>query len=102
MKIFALLFALYTMMLSIAPCSDGLMGKDKTPPVIELSHNSHHQDNTDDCSPFCQCTCCQSFVVIAIFHPLPAIPAFSQKQFSAPAAQIPSRFAADFWQPPRF
>src|ERR1043166_3766486 len=99
MKSIALLFALYTMALSVSPCADGLQINGAY--FNAWSHDSQHQDKPDDCSPFCQCACCHVFVVITVFHPLLPVPSFSQNQFPAFTAHIPSHYAADFWQPPR-
>ena len=55
MKIIAYILALTVFGLSVYPCSDGLHCDEE----ITTSHN-HSEDEEDDCSPFCACSCCGS------------------------------------------
>jgi len=72
MKFLAIILSIIVLGLSAAPCIDNI--KDNTLQNIEMSHNGNndHQNDTDHCSPFCTCQCCQSTffisVVVALFH----------------------------------
>lgn len=53
------------MWLTTIPCID--LPKDNTVHKIELTkqnQDNQHQDDSDHCSPFCTCNCCQSNIDI--------------------------------------
>jgi hypothetical protein len=61
MKIFAYILSIVVLVLSVNPCIDKPM--DNTLQKNELTqstNNNNHQNDTDHCSPFCTCQCCQT------------------------------------------
>src|SRR5580765_2063675 len=56
MKIFAVIFAFYMVVLSLAPCCDRYE-QAGSPQTLQQSQDRHEQEN-EFCSPFCQCSCC--------------------------------------------
>jgi hypothetical protein len=60
MKLFAFLMAFLILTLGIIPCADAEGGAYDGKAKTELSKTNHPQDDQqqDDCSPFCHCTCC--------------------------------------------
>ena len=68
MKILAYILSFIVLVLTANPCIDKL--KDNTTHKSEISqntNNNNHQNDTDHCSPFCTCQCCQSsFFVPAV------------------------------------
>ncbi|MCK9613279.1 MAG: hypothetical protein M0R16_10340 [Bacteroidales bacterium] len=67
MKFLAVILSFIVLGLSAAPCIDDM--KDGSPQKIETSHNgnNNHQNETDHCSPFCTCQCCQSTFYVSDF-----------------------------------
>ena len=52
--------AIYITTLAILPCADG-MNKNHTDVLSEFSNDGHSHgksDQTDECAPFCICSCC--------------------------------------------
>lgn len=65
MKIFAVILSFIVLFLSANPCIDVV--KDNTTQKIELpqSADSNHASDSDHCSPFCTCHCCQTTVYVS-------------------------------------
>ena len=75
MKIFAYILAVVVLTLAIHPCADGtnVTALQKTE-LSQNTDNSNHQNDFDNCSPFCTCQCCQSnFFVSGITVSFPAV-----------------------------
>jgi len=100
MKIFAVIFALYTVVLSLAPCCDE-SEQANIQQTIQQSQNHHHDEENELCSPFCQCSCCHAFIVLHLLKQNSITPVLDQQQVLSTKGHLPSSFAADFWQPPR-
>ena len=69
MKWMSTLFAALMLCLTVIPCDDV---KGAADPETEMhSHDSHehgeHSD-TEGCSPFCVCNCCQTHIVFSIYN----------------------------------
>lgn len=67
MKFFSLILSIYILALSLVPCTDGVVNEVCGSEKIELSDSGHsheHSNHSDDCTPFCTCTCCGSIVTI--------------------------------------
>lgn len=60
MKLFAYILSFVVLALTAIPCVD--VPNDNTLQKSEISQNTsnNHQSNTDHCSPFCICQCCQT------------------------------------------
>lgn len=66
MKLFTLAFSVYIFVLSIVTCTDAIIQNEWIADDTELSDSDHshdHSDHSDDCTPFCTCTCCGSFLI---------------------------------------
>lgn len=59
-RISAFIIGIIVLAQSFMPCADILVAVNPAKPVSVLSQASRHQESnrTDDCSPFCHCTCC--------------------------------------------
>ena len=99
MKWIILIFSLFIIYALTLPCADK---KDQCAKIhTEKVPENHNDDLSDNCSPFCFCTCCSIIVVLSCYHfdckPIPVneITDFSiiQSHF---AGYIPS-----VWQPPK-
>lgn len=107
MKLFCFIFSFYLLVLSWQPCQDLLKPTNFHPQTSYEQtdiHDTEEQNESDDCSPFCVCSCCQT--------------SFASNNFSYPEAekikveviQSPliyyenpyyKNFNSDIWQPPK-
>ena len=66
MKILLTLFSIYILGLYFVPCSDSVVNVDESHEkvVVAMDHSqgSSHQNQADQCPPFCQCHCCHVHV----------------------------------------
>jgi hypothetical protein len=100
MKIFALLLAFITVSLSVVPCTDmHAQQSNMAQSIQEAQHHNHHA--ADSCTPFCQCNCCQGFVVVTGLTYCSQVPVFPKKHFSVYNNQDLSSISAIHWQPPK-
>lgn len=60
MKILATILSIYIFALNLVPCEDDDSFNDQVKTQIsqDMGDNHQHQDS-DLCSPFCMCSCCQ-------------------------------------------
>jgi hypothetical protein len=60
MRLFKIILAVYIVALSLVPCSDGIDKGHHEIANIEASSHSEagHPDHAEECTPFCNCTCC--------------------------------------------
>ncbi|RYZ22085.1 MAG: hypothetical protein EOO16_10380 [Chitinophagaceae bacterium] len=102
MRIFVFLMAVLVLVLSMMPCSDvDVPGKNDASQTIVKTAHDHQDQAADNCSPFCQCSCCAGFYVnhaAALADTHPAIPQSSR--FPHPPSAIYDR-SLPVWQPPK-
>jgi hypothetical protein len=89
------------MWLTTIPCID--VPQDNTMHKIELSkqnQDNRHQDDSDHCSPFCTCNCCQSnFEITSNIISVPAMALEINYYYQSAGLQSPVLF--DFQVPPK-
>lgn len=100
MKFFAFIIAFYILALSLAPCSDVRNVCNDDVSKTEFSQNHGHNQNQDDnCSPFCVCTCCSVSTIATDFKPF----TFSEFSITQEVAIHNFTFISNFfrkiWQP---
>ncbi len=84
------------------PCNDGdIVTHDTIEQHVDVDHEYDH-DHEDNCSPFCQCSCCSIHVInnIAVFSELPVNSIFSQINSTA-LDSLSKGFAGAILQPPQ-
>jgi hypothetical protein len=103
MKFFAFIMAVTVLALSLMPCMDGTCIKSfKTKAEISKTDTQHEQKDSDDCSPFCTCSCCSA----SFFHqPLPFYYTpkriFQTKKYPVYTLSLYSDVSFSIWQPPK-
>lgn len=103
MKIFAFIMALTVLALSVLPCTDASEVFDNTTKsAISKSDNQHSPNESDDCSPFCSCSCCAAS---ATYH-VQAVnylhkPLNQEKQYAGFKPSFYSEISFSIWQPPK-
>jgi hypothetical protein len=101
MRFFKIILAVYLLGLSLVPCSDETTDKD-TIVTIEASSDSHsdHTGHEDNCTPFCNCSCCGVAVLIAQNFFLFEKPVFNSSElFYKPEAVL--SISHSIWLPPK-
>ena len=106
MRLLALLFSLYFLVLSCQACADEQTRPDQAKARVSAGQSRHCPEGSigDWCSPLCQCHCCPGFALPAA---LPALTVAAQAATgpllyaAAPVPGIPGRTPAPRWQPPQ-
>ncbi|MCY7291285.1 MAG: hypothetical protein LH615_03800 [Ferruginibacter sp.] len=103
MKFFTLLFKIYLLALSFFPCADVDSCIETNSPYISSINNKEDHNETENCTPFCICSCC----ALQIIHQPTAINENSKQIYFAlkyPALKINFRSYSNdgIWQPPKF
>lgn len=107
MRFFCIIFSFYLLFLSWQPCQDITANKvihQKNYAEQPDFHVTQEQNETDDCSPFCICSCCQTSVTYAnLFFRITNI--ITNKITSKTSAfyQNPDEktYQNSIWQPPK-
>ncbi|MDY0779366.1 DUF6660 family protein [Tenacibaculum sp. IB213877] len=59
MKLLTFILSIYIFGLNLMPCEDnGMTQKDIQTEISQKLNNDHQHQDSDLCSPFCQCHCC--------------------------------------------
>ena len=99
-KFFCLIFAFYTLSISVMPCND-VHDKAESSISTVAEAQDHHQDHNDICSPFCICSCCQSFFALTSFPDVAIYSFTGSSNFSFYTEKFYSSSSASIWQPPK-
>lgn len=103
MKIIAFILAFLVLALSVMPCADTYNAGNDSKAKTELTKSNQDRDNPkqDDCSPFCQCSCCAGFCINHFITSIViTIPGGSKTQTAfLPAGTL--EIAFPIWQPPQ-
>jgi len=97
MKLLALFFSLYILLLTAQPCADAPMGRHAQDAPI--SKNSTNHD--DQCSPFCTCNCCASAMVCHVQAVDFKVTTIVREHFTAYPSLTVTQRSGDIWQPPQ-
>ena len=63
MKLVAVILSVYVLTLTAVSCSDMLAAENSQSEIAVTAEIQDHPYNIDLCSPFCFCSCCQTFPV---------------------------------------
>jgi hypothetical protein len=103
-KFFTLIFSFYLLALAVMPCSDkddcNYMSADQS--TLATTDHSDHDNDTENCSPFCLCACCgqsisSTFYPTALYNLTP-VPTQDIPVYNAPFV---SEVYLSIWQPPK-
>jgi len=101
MRFFCCILSIYIISLTAIPCID--QPAEDHSQKMEIGGNEHHEHHDgDDCSPFCTCNCCVTFVIQQDFSV--HFDCFTLLQeYNSP--EYTSAFTSDYlnsiWQPPQ-
>ncbi len=103
MKIIAFIMAFLVLALSVMPCADTDNVANDSKAKTALTKLNQQRDNPqqDDCSPFCQCSCCAGF---CINHFIASIVITTPCGSKIQPAFLPAGIldiALPIWQPPQ-
>ncbi|MFN8287985.1 MAG: DUF6660 family protein [Chitinophagales bacterium] len=100
-QLLCLLLSVYCLSISALPCRDACNSHEHKAPVTFQQASEHHEQENDQCSPFCYCACCSSTVIT------PAISHYIFTEVFSVSAILPvkdSKIAEQafaIWQPPK-
>ncbi|WP_317041934.1 DUF6660 family protein [Chitinophaga costaii] len=103
MKILGVILSFLVLILSIVPCSDEMMMHTGQAAQVQVSQEMplHHLPFQDDCSPFCHCACCATFVIIAPVTDHGMRAAQPGKVFNSTYLSLIVAIPRTVWQPPQ-
>lgn len=104
MKYLAVVLSFYLLALAVMPCDeqgDCYSQETDHSALVDFGHSDHEED-TDNCSPFCICACCGHSVTVPDFSvSLPSLIPFPSKNLSVYAAVFISGGLFQIWHPPK-
>lgn len=103
MKFSASILALIVLMLSFVPCADHEFGQKNGKAKTEFAkqNKGESERGSDNCSPFCHCSCCASFSYV---HPvIEAVSIIPEHDIHNPSRNIAlvMEVSLPIWQPPQ-
>ena len=106
MKIFAIIFGIYFLGLTTMPCTDAFHDcQNKTNnSFITGQTNKHQPGSSDNCSPFCLCSCCNATTTFKITDNkilLTVLPFLPKSITPVKDVNFVSEFYGNIWQPPK-
>jgi hypothetical protein len=87
--------------LSSMPCADDIAADAKAKTEISKSLDHNESEDSDVCSPFCQCACCAGISFQNFYLPISAPHTVAEKSYSSFLPTPLIRFSVSVWQPPR-
>lgn len=109
MKTFSFIFGLYLLLLSLQPCqdlvADEFLSLQNENELTQLSdYNENTESGTDECSPFCICSCRQTPVADQFFSVLAAneLTVFAKTPQNSYQNDYSHLHLDSIWQPPKF
>jgi hypothetical protein len=104
-KLLAVIFAFYILLLPCAPCTDADECNDRPAAAMSSVSTGHDDHENEACNPFCSCACCGQ-IVYTNFQPgkeaLPKSFRNLKRQFFYTSISLSSDFFGNIWQPPKF
>lgn len=95
--------AIMVLALSVMPCADDANAMNNSKAKTELTKCTHREDSpkSEECSPFCQCSCCAGFSVNQLIASVSSL----QFDIDSPKSNfLPSEVIEvilPIWQPPK-
>ena len=102
MKFISIILSFYVLMLTAIPCIDAPVHDcmNKTD-ASQGNQHSHHQNDSDRCSPFCTCNCCATSVIFQDVQVQLSCFSFIEIQYFPLSTGFFSDSLASIWQPPK-
>jgi hypothetical protein len=106
MRLLALFFSLYFLVLSCRACADEEVRPGTEQTCIAASQSEHCPTDSvgDWCSPLCQCHCCPGFALPVVPPLLPAnsqVAVMVRAYAAAPVPGLVAHLPTSPWQPPQ-
>jgi hypothetical protein len=101
MKALSVILSFYVLVLTTVPCIDRPFDKDihQSGQAGNAAHN--HENDTDQCSPFCVCNCCGSQVLSIETILISSILPLNKEHVFWYASTFKSNLFHSIWQPPK-
>ncbi|RYF24489.1 MAG: hypothetical protein EOO42_05670 [Flavobacteriales bacterium] len=100
----AFIFVFYLVGMMMLPCSDAFNECKPGQSKVELAgDHSHKADANDNCSPFCNCSCCHTVIDAKFLVQKEIITKATYKEAKILFAdqRFVSNYYGNIWQPPK-
>ena len=101
MKVFACILSLYILILFAMPCVDVPQNHAMQKNYLSQSTDTHQQNDSDTCSPFCVCSCCVSPITHLVYSTSFKCYSSTWIQFISYTSFFTSYNSTSIWQPPK-
>ncbi|WP_374163800.1 DUF6660 family protein [Arcticibacter sp. MXS-1] len=103
MKYICFILVLLITALSVIPCSDKPFSVEEKLSVTSKTEKAdqHQAEHEDLCSPFCQCSCCNTSTLVSAPISLAVLLNLVQHKHSGILPEKVLNSAASIWQPPQ-
>ncbi len=106
MRFFVFILSIYFLALSVMSCTDacGMNTNNTSKAEFTKAHNQE-KDYNDNCSPFCNCSCCRVNITSYSFKPFEIKqpkPTFIDKIITLRDFTLISFYSGSIWHPPKF
>ena len=101
MKFIVSILAVLVLALSCLPCADdaSMLGKAKTESTSAT--DEQNGDHEDDCSPFCQCSCCAGFSIDHLVAEISYDNNYNNRFYTSFLHSEIIEISLPIWQPPQ-
>lgn len=107
MKFISFILSIAILAVSFVPCTDNLLAKGGNTLKKEITSSDKsskdHNNSSDNCSPFCTCSCCAA---TAFYTPLckaqPIKIVFKSEKYPLYNVSLSAEVYYSIWQPPKF
>lgn len=107
MKFLSLILAIAIMAVSFVPCTDNLLAKGGNVVKKEIASSDKsskdHNNTSDNCSPFCTCSCCAASAFYSPFAKAQINKVeFQSEKYPLYNVAFSTEAQNSIWQPPKF
>jgi hypothetical protein len=97
MRLLALFFSFYILLLTAQPCADAPSKSHGQNAPISQSSTTHE----DECSPFCTCNCCATAMVCQVHAVDFKVTTIVREHLTTYPSLTVTQRSGDIWQPPQ-
>lgn len=100
MRLISLIFGFYVFLLVAAPCGDH-QDCDENAAITATADHDEHGHESENCSPFCICSCCGTYSQVELVYHFIPVPAVHNALIIPSHTDPVSEISIAIWQPPQ-
>jgi len=101
MKLIALFFSLYVLLLAVWPCAEIRENDHSHDVPVSQTIPSPDHDDCNGCSPFCTCNCCATPMVCQMEQVDLQVSVIVREHITSYPTLLVTQRSGDIWQPPQ-